>query len=304
MATFRCQANTTRLEMKLRCPERSTSDLVRIYIAPANHINPQPAVGAELVSGSAASHPAVLKTFRLACLCQHVRCPPFEWEGQHHSRLTFSGGFSLADAHNWVASCLPNVPDKIPVVEGDGPDDSISFFFVCRQWETALSCHYRRGQVDFLSDNAVALSYVREFISREATSVKNIQLSIIAGSAGGGGGEQEATADLVRRLHPRLTELAGRKDRAVLCAALREAATDQLAQDSSSTVSDWMTEEFRTILQTCSLPEDEDPRAADTFHELQSTLGHSLVVIGSKWCPKLHFVGSRCSVTHVAHVLC
>lgn len=282
LATFRCQANTTRLEMKLRSSERPTSDLVRLHVVLVN-MEPQP-VSAELPGGCVVNNAAVLRTFRLTCLRHHVRCQPFEWEGRPYDRLTFGGGFSLADAHNWIASCLPNVPDKIPAVEGEGPDDAISFYFLNRQWETALSVHYRRGQMVFLSDNPVALSHVREFVSREATSVKNIQLSITAGSGGRNKEEDAVTAgELVRRIHPRLTEMICRKDRSILCAALKEAATDQLAQDSSS--SDWMTEEFRTILQTTpgttsASGEDEDDPCS--LQELQSMLApFKCLVIGS-----------------------
>lgn len=113
-----------RLEMKLRCPERSTRDDLRLYVSSSL----QQQLGC-----------AALKTFQLVCLCQHVRCQPFEWEamGRPYSQLTFRGSFSQADTHNWIFSCLPNVPDKVPV------DDEISFYFRNDQWTTLLSCHYR-----------------------------------------------------------------------------------------------------------------------------------------------------------------
>ncbi len=107
--------------MKLHCRERSTSDVIRFYISPGF-----------LQSGIAA-----LKTFRLVCLCQHLRCQPFDWADRPYSRLIFRGGFSLADAHNWIVACLPNVPDKVPM------EEDVKFYFRNEQWSTLLSCHYR-----------------------------------------------------------------------------------------------------------------------------------------------------------------
>lgn len=121
-ATFRCQSNTTRLEMKLICNERSTSDLVQLYVS----LNiQQPRL-------------AILKSFPLVCLCRHVRCHPFEWSASTpYGSLTLQGGFSQADAHNWIASCLPDIPDKVP------SDEEIHFYFRNDQWQTKLAVHYR-----------------------------------------------------------------------------------------------------------------------------------------------------------------
>ena len=51
--------------------------------------------------------------------------------------MDWTGGFSLADVHNWVGSCLPNVPEKLP------SDEEINFFFRHDRWKTALSVNYR-----------------------------------------------------------------------------------------------------------------------------------------------------------------
>lgn len=108
--------------MKLRCAERRTSDQVRVYIVPQM---------------KTATRCAVLRTFRIVCLCRHTRCAPFDWDSAH-AQLTVSGAFSLADAHNWVGACLPGVPEKVPA-----SDDEIAFHFRHVQWSTRLSCHYK-----------------------------------------------------------------------------------------------------------------------------------------------------------------
>ncbi|KAI9565490.1 hypothetical protein GHT06_009282 [Daphnia sinensis] len=218
-ATFRCQSNTTRLEMKLICNERSTSDQVRLYVS-LNFQEPR------LV---------ILKSFPLVCLCRHVRCQPFEWsESTPYGSLTLQGGFSQADAHNWIASCLPNIPDKVP------SDEEIHFYFRNDQWQSKLAVHYRRGEIMFLSDNAVVLSYVRDFISREATA-KSVPLAMNADMT------WEATKTLLQQVYSQLLNLTHLHRANVLALALEEAATDQLAQDVTD---DWMTPEFQDIVRT------------------------------------------------------
>ncbi|EFX79859.1 hypothetical protein DAPPUDRAFT_197260 [Daphnia pulex] len=222
-ATFRCQpTQSTRLEMKLICAERNTSDQVRLYVSPSIQ---EPRL-------------AFLKSFRLGCLCNHVRCHPpesFQWSASTPpSSLTLRGGFSQADAHNWIVSCLPNVPEKVPA------DEEIHFYFRNDQWQSKLDVQYRRGEIVFLSDNVVALSLCRDFISREATT-KSIQLAMNAEVT------WEATEILLHHVHPQLLDLIHRRQRTALALALQEAATDQLALDATGDA-DWMTAELRDIV--------------------------------------------------------
>ena len=98
----------------------------------------------------------------------------------------------------------------------------------------------RRGEIVFLSDNVVALSHVRDFISREATT-KSVQLTMNAVVT------WEATEILLHHVHPQLLDLIHRRQRNTLALALQEAATDQLALDATSD-EDWMTTEFRDIV--------------------------------------------------------
>lgn len=98
----------------------------------------------------------------------------------------------------------------------------------------------RRGEIVFLSDNVVALSHVRDFISTEATT-KSIQLTMNAEVT------WEATEILLHHVHPQLLDLIHRRQRTALALALQEAATDQLALDATGDA-DWMTAELRDIV--------------------------------------------------------
>lgn len=91
----------------------------------------------------------------------------------------------------------------------------------------------------FLSDNAVALSYVRDFISREATA-KSVPLVMNADMT------WEATKILLQQVYSQLLNLTHLHRANVLALALEEAATDQLAQDATD---DWMTAEFQDIVR-------------------------------------------------------
>ena len=119
MATFRCQANTTRLEMKVGCFESNTFNVLKLYVSP--NINPRC---------------VIKKQFYVPALCLHVRSHSSSWDIPF-SRLTFKGGLTLADIHSWLRFCLPNIPEKVP------PEDDVDFYFIHSRWKTRLTCHYK-----------------------------------------------------------------------------------------------------------------------------------------------------------------
>jgi len=126
-ATFRCQANTTRLDVKIGSRESSACRRLRLYISP--NISPRC---------------AIKKTFDLPCLSHHVRCHGFQWNDRPYNQLTFKGPFTLADVHSWIHSCLPNISEKVP------PEDEIAFYFAHSQWKTLLLCRYKLVSADLL----------------------------------------------------------------------------------------------------------------------------------------------------------
>lgn len=107
----------------------------------------------------------------------------------------------------------------------------------------------------FFSDNAVALSLVRDFISREATA-KSVPLVINAAMT------WEATKILLYQVHSQLLNLTHLRRVNMLALALEEAATDQLALDVSA---DWMTTEFQDIVRTAK----ENHPSNNTIEEYQ-----------------------------------
>ena len=121
---------------------------------------------------------------------------------------------------------------------------------------------FRRGEIVFLSDNVVALSHVRDFISKEATT-KSIQLTMNAEVT------WEATEILLHHVHPLLLDMIHRRQRNALALALKEAATDQLALSDGD--ADWMTTEFRDIVQADKENQPSNNHQYTTVEQYQST---------------------------------
>ncbi|XP_073197133.1 BBSome complex member BBS7 isoform X3 [Lepidochelys kempii] len=153
LATYRCQANTTRLELKIRSIEGQYGTL-QAYVTP--RIQP--------------------KTCQL---CQYPIKPLSLHQRTHfidHDRpmntLMLKGHFSFAEIHSWIVFCLPEVPEKTPV------GDSVTFYFQNTFLDTQLESTYRKGEGFFKSDNISTISILKDMLSKEATKRKiNLNIS-------------------------------------------------------------------------------------------------------------------------------
>ncbi|XP_034627715.1 Bardet-Biedl syndrome 7 protein [Trachemys scripta elegans] len=153
LATYRCQANTTRLELKIRSIEGQYGTL-QAYVTP--RIQP--------------------KTCQL---CQYPIKPLSLHQRTHfidHDRpmntLMLKGHFSFAEIHSWVVFCLPEVPEKTPI------GDSVTFYFQNTFLDTQLESTYRKGEGFFKSDNISTISILKDVLSKEATKRKiNLNIS-------------------------------------------------------------------------------------------------------------------------------
>ncbi|KAE8745660.1 hypothetical protein FOCC_FOCC007661 [Frankliniella occidentalis] len=98
LVTFRCQMNTTRLDVRLRTVEGRAGHL-RVYVTP-------------LVAPKCAA----LRVLFLPPLSLHARAHRDEAgaDARPYSVLTLRGHFSLAEMHAWLAACLPDLSEKPP----------------------------------------------------------------------------------------------------------------------------------------------------------------------------------------------
>ncbi|ESP04393.1 hypothetical protein LOTGIDRAFT_223884 [Lottia gigantea] len=152
LATYRCQANTTRLELKIRSIEGQYGTL-QIYITP--RIQPKT---------------CQVKQYPIKPLSLHQRTHVFD-DTRPCNTLKLTGQFSLAEMHNWVCFCLPELPDRSPA------GDSVVFYFISTFLDTQLQCSYRKGEAIFKSDNISTISILKDVLSKEATK-KKIRLDI------------------------------------------------------------------------------------------------------------------------------
>ncbi|CAI5653038.1 BBSome complex member BBS7 isoform X1 [Oreochromis niloticus] len=152
LATYRCQANTTRIELKVRSIEGQYGTL-QAYITP--RLQPKT---------------CQVRQYQIKPLSLHQRTHSIDQE-RPMNRLSLVGQFSFAEIHSWVVFCLPEVPEKTPA------GDSITFYFHNTFLGTQLEATYCKGEGHFKSDNISTISILSDVLSKEATK-KKINLNI------------------------------------------------------------------------------------------------------------------------------
>lgn len=152
LATYRCQSNTTRLDVKVRSIEGQYGTL-RAYIT----LSVLPKV-------------CQLREYSIKPLSLHQRTHNFD-ESRPHNSLKLTGQFSLSEVHNWLTFCLPELPERVPA------GDEASFYFSSTFLDTQLSCQYKKGEAIFKSDNVSTISILKDVLSKEATK-KKIRLDV------------------------------------------------------------------------------------------------------------------------------
>ncbi|KAG7328903.1 hypothetical protein KOW79_007077 [Hemibagrus wyckioides] len=172
LATYRCQANTTRLELKVRSIEGQYGTL-QAYVTP--RLQPKT---------------CQVRQYQIKPLSLHQRTHSID-----HSRpmntLRLVGQFSFAEIHSWVVFCLPEVPEKTPAGE------SITFYFQNTFLGTQLEASYCKGEGNFKSDNISTISILKDVLSKEATKRKiNLNISYEV--------NEDSVSHTLKMIHPKL----------------------------------------------------------------------------------------------------
>ncbi|XP_052091576.1 Bardet-Biedl syndrome 7 protein homolog isoform X4 [Mytilus californianus] len=152
LATYRCQANTTRLELKIRSIEGQYGTL-QAYVTP--RVQPKT---------------CQVKQYNIKPLSLHQRTHVFD-DNRPLNTVKLTGQFSLAEMHSWVSFCLPELPERTP------PGETITFHFMSTFLDTLLECVYSKGEAVFRSDNISTISILKDVLTKEATK-KKIRLDI------------------------------------------------------------------------------------------------------------------------------
>ena len=172
LATYRCQANTTRLEIKIRTIEGQYGNLTA-YVTP--RLQPKC---------------CQLQLYRIRPLSLHMRTHQTD-TARPHNTLSLRGQFSIGEVHSWVSFCLPEVSEKVPAGE------KTVITFISTFLDTILICEYSKGYGIFKSDNISTISILKDFLTKEATK-KKIQLDISCEV------NDQSVLDTLNLIHPKL----------------------------------------------------------------------------------------------------
>nr|XP_002127808.1 Bardet-Biedl syndrome 7 protein homolog [Ciona intestinalis] len=195
LATYRCQANTTRLEVKVRSIEGQFGHL-QAYIVP--RLQPKT---------------SIMRKYPIKPLSLHQRVHDVD-ENRAMNELKLLGPFSFAEVHSWLVFCLPDLPDRTPA------GDNATLYFTNTFLETQLVCSYSKGEARICSDNISTISILKDIMSKEATSKKislNIQFDI----------NEDSIRDTIRLLHPKLDQQLMLAKKVQLLDALQELQTHE-----------------------------------------------------------------------------
>ncbi|KAJ3587558.1 hypothetical protein NHX12_011155 [Muraenolepis orangiensis] len=209
LATYRCQANTTRLELKVRSIEGQYGTL-QAYITP--RLQPKT---------------CQLRRYPIKPLSLHQRTHSLQ-QDRPMNRLSLVGQFSLAEIHSWVVFCLPEVPEKPPV------GDTVTLHFLNTFLGTQLEATYCKGEGHFRSDNISTISILSDVLSKEATQRKvNLNVSYDI--------NDESVSHTLRMIHPQLEEQLLLAKKVQLIDALKELQVHE-------GTADFLIPEYRSIL--------------------------------------------------------
>ncbi|XP_048473582.1 Bardet-Biedl syndrome 7 protein isoform X3 [Rhincodon typus] len=210
LATYRCQANTTRLELKIRSIEGQHGTL-QAYITP--RLQPKT---------------CQVHQYRIKPLSLHQRTHAID-HNRPVNTLILTGQFSFAEIHSWVVFCLPEVPDKVPV------GDNVTFHFQNTFLDTQLECTYKKGEGTFKSDNISTISILKDILTKEATKRKiNLNISYDV--------NEESINYTLKLIHPKLEHQLLLAKKVQLIDALKEL---QLYEGNV----DFLIPEYRCILE-------------------------------------------------------
>ncbi|KAL4003252.1 hypothetical protein ACH3XW_6820 [Acanthocheilonema viteae] len=205
LATYRCQANTTRIEIKIRSSEGQYGYL-QAYICPK--IYPKT---------------CQVRNYEIKPLSLYQHVHQFD-SSRPMNVLKLTGNFSIAEAHHWLNLLVSEIPDRTP------PQDSITYNFSSILIDTQMQATYSRGSAVFYSDNISTIAIIHDVLSKEVTKRQvrvDIQYDL----------NEQSVLHVLQLLHPKLDHHASLTKKLELCRALKELAdnVDDLTYLSADT---------------------------------------------------------------------
>ncbi|RZF38664.1 hypothetical protein LSTR_LSTR003470 [Laodelphax striatellus] len=232
LATYRCQMNTTRLELRFRTQEGQQGTLMA-YITP-------------LVQPKCCQ----IRHYPIKLLSLHTRCHQFD-STRPYNVLSLKGGFSLAEMHAWISFCLPEVPEKVPL------SDPAVLVFESTFVGSMLRCSYSKGEAEFQSDNICTISILKDVLTKEATK-KKIKLDISSSI------NNESIDSLLRLLDPKIDYYSNLEKKCTLIEALKDVETHE------ENVAECLMPEYKEILKNQSQLRAEHSKSSGFLDRLKA----------------------------------
>ncbi|WKX93230.1 hypothetical protein Q1695_010909 [Nippostrongylus brasiliensis] len=227
LASYRCQANVSRIELRVKVDEGTHGPVV-VYVCPKTH-----------------PKTVQIRSYEIKPLSSHSRVHSFD-ANRPLNILSFSGNFSLAEAHSWLSMIVPGVPTKPP------PTDSVTANYQSSSNAgTQLQAIYSRGSITFRSDSISTIAIIRDIISEETTSRQiKVQISCDLNDA--------SVNHCLKLLHPRMTQLLNMERRKQMAAALKELEANNSDISFLSPVNRKILEDHDAIYQDAEKDSIED----------------------------------------------
>ncbi|ESO03712.1 hypothetical protein HELRODRAFT_80019, partial [Helobdella robusta] len=221
LATYRCQANTTKLELKV-IPVEGHQGHLRAYVVPL--MKPKLCQVKQLAIKPLCMH------FRDSNKKKRSRDIDSESNGESRpmNRLTMQGNVSLSDIHSWVNLCFWGIPEKVPA------DEKASYGFVSSCLGTVFNCSYRDGMIECTSDNLSTMNIFKDLIFKEATK-SGIKLDISFDI------NDETVINTLKSIIPKMDELILAAQKVQLIEGLKEIETQEGSIDC-------LTGDFKQVL--------------------------------------------------------
>ncbi|EFO21233.2 hypothetical protein LOAG_07257 [Loa loa] len=190
LATYRCQASTTRIEIKMRALEGQYGNF-KAYICPKIH-----------------PKTCQVRNYEIKPLSLHQRVHQFDLS-KPANVLKLTGNFSIAEAHQWLNLLVSEIPERPP------PQDSITYNFSSVFIGTQMQATYSRGSAIFSSDNISTIAIIGDVLSKEVTK-KQVRVDIQYDL------NEQSIPHVLQVLHPKLDHHAKLTKKFELCRALKE----------------------------------------------------------------------------------
>lgn len=145
LATYRCQENTSHIDIKFRAKEGKSGEL-NILLLP--------------------HEPNVCQTYvhKVKPLCLHQKLPkePENLPELPLCEVVISGNFTLEEIHSWLSACIPQIPPRMA-------EDSSAIWYENVFSKTYLFCQFRSAEAKFQSDSISVMAILRDALTHEAT---------------------------------------------------------------------------------------------------------------------------------------